>query len=124
MLSLGLPCPRSRAFARRNQRNFRSSTPRTLGLVIALEVIMGWAKIAVGVIGMAGIVAACGGDPGSKFGKDGKSDPNDPFTPGGMINGGNPPPDLSKCATSSATPTPIPVNLVFMFDQSGSMGQD
>lgn len=85
---------------------------------------MGWAKYAVGGIGMTMIVVACGGDPGSKFGQNGQNDPNDPFSPGGMINGGNPPPDLTKCATSSATPSPIPVNLVFMFDQSGSMSQN
>lgn len=87
---------------------------------------MRFAKHTVVAVATAAIfAAACGGDPGSGFGKDGKGDPNDPLGGGGgtFSGGGGTPPDLMKCATSSATPTPIPVNLVFMFDQSGSMGQ-
>src|SRR5581483_2952832 len=123
MLRVGLRCPSSRNLARHKRRNFRSFLPCGVGLVIALAQGMRWASFVMGGIGVM-IVVACGSDPGSKFGKNGQNDPNDPFSPGGMINGGNPPPDLTKCATSSATPSPIPVNLVFMFDQSGSMGQD
>ena len=86
---------------------------------------MDFAKHVLGAVAATAILAACSGDGGTGFGKNGKGDPNDPLGGGGgTINpGGDTPPDLSKCATSSAIPTPIPVNLVFMFDQSGSMGQ-
>lgn len=73
-------------------------------------------------------MAACGGDPGgSGFKGDGTGggDLGGGGGAGGSLggSGGNGGPDLMKCATASAQPSPIPVNLVFMFDKSGSMGQ-
>jgi uncharacterized protein YegL len=80
------------------------------------------------LVSMTALVAACGGGADdSGF----TSNPNDPKfggTPGagdsdaGIKTGGTPA-DLGKCATASATPKPIPVNLVFQFDRSGSMSQ-
>ncbi len=71
-------------------------------------------------------VVACSGD-GSSFpnggngsGSNGNGSGNNP---GFAVDGGSGGGDLSKCATSSATPDPVPVSLVFMFDKSGSMSQ-
>ena len=71
--------------------------------------------------------AACGGSPDSSFG--GAGAPNDGTS--GRDGGGNGPafndagavnPVNAACATSSASGQLTPANLVFMFDQSGSMG--
>jgi hypothetical protein len=75
------------------------------------------------------LAVACGGGDGSEFanggnGEDPTKDPNNggntAFTDGGGGEGGLG--DLQACATSSADGQLKPVNIVFMFDQSGSMG--
>lgn len=70
-------------------------------------------------------VVACSGGGGSPFPGGGPTaDGGNPFNIGdggfgGTGDGGSG--DLSQCATASATPNPLPVDLVFMFDKSGSM---
>jgi hypothetical protein len=72
---------------------------------------------------------ACGGSDGSEFGNGQNGDPtkdpnnngNTDFGDGGAGGEGGLG-DLQACATSSADGQLKPVNLVFMFDQSGSMG--
>jgi len=84
-------------------------------------------SLGAALISLTALTAACSGGAGdSGF----TSNPNDPQfggTPGdsdaGIKTGGTPA-DLGKCATASATPKPIPVNLVFTFDRSGSMSQN
>ena len=77
--------------------------------------------------GLVAVVACSGGD-GSGFpnGSNGGGNP-DASNPGfniggdGGSGGGG---DLSQCATTTAQPNPVPVDLVFMFDKSGSMDQN
>ena len=73
------------------------------------------------------VAAACGGSSDSSFG--GAGNPDDGTS--GRNGGGNGPqfnsdggagPVNATCATSSANGQLTPANLVFMFDQSGSMG--
>ena len=73
-------------------------------------------------------IVACSGD-GSSFPNGGNGNGNNGngngSNPGFNVgDGGSGSGDLSKCATSSATPTAVPVSLVFIFDKSGSMSQD
>jgi len=82
-------------------------------------------SLAVLTVSSCCALVACSGD-GSQF-------PNGPN--GGTGSGGdggisfaNAPDgggsDLAQCATSTATPNPVPVSLVFIFDKSGSMNDD
>ncbi len=73
-------------------------------------------------------VVACGSDPGSAFPGDGNGingGNGDGGAPGfvGTGDAGGDGSSLDNCASSTATPKPIPVDLVVMFDKSGSMGQ-
>jgi len=79
---------------------------------------------------VVGAIVACGGGPGGGGFGNGDGTSNDPTLGGGGGGGsggtlggggGDGGADLSKCATASAAPSPVPVNLVFMFDKSGSM---
>ncbi len=88
---------------------------------------MGWVKWAVGSSLVVASLVACGSadDTGGigangDGGTGGDTSTTNPFGgDAGGVDSGN----LNECASSSATPTPIPVNLIFMFDKSGSMGQ-
>lgn len=76
-------------------------------------------KSVLGGLSVGFLLVACGGDFPTTF-DGGEPKPVDVFGDAGHLGEGDAG-DLSKCATASAAPTPIPVNLVFMFDQSGSM---
>ncbi len=69
-------------------------------------------------------VVACSGDGSScPNGTNGNgSGGGNGNNPGFAVDGGSGG-DLSKCATTTATPNPVPVSLVFMLDKSGSMAQ-
>jgi von Willebrand factor type A domain len=93
-------------------------TLRTLAVVFGTSVTM--------------LAAACGSGDGSEFGNGGNGngdDPNkDPNNGGNNVFGDSGAGgegglgELQACATSSADGQLKPVNIVFMFDQSGSMG--
>ena len=79
---------------------------------------------------LVAVVACSGGDgtsgfpPGTKGAGNSDAGTN-PFNLGGGSDGGSGSSgDLSQCATATAQPNPVPVDLVFMFDKSGSMAQD
>lgn len=74
---------------------------------------------------MSAALVACSGDDGSSsFGAVNPADPTFQAGDGGVLKYGNDEGGVSnECAKSSATPTPLPVSLVFMFDKSGSMAQ-
>src|ERR1700690_108807 len=109
-----------RDFARKS-RTIRS---RARGTRVARRVDMKARSILVMAPAMLiTFVAACSGD-GNQFPNGPGNGSNNGNQPGfGNGNGATDGGDLSKCATSSATPTPVPVSLVFMFDKSGSMDQ-
>lgn len=81
---------------------------------------------------LVALTAACGSSDGSAFGNGGdpNKDPNNGGNnqfadgDGGTNTGPGGLGDLAACATSSANGSLVPVNLVVMFDQSGSMGRD
>lgn len=90
-----------------------------------------YARAALSLASLVALVAACSADPGSPSSFDTPTAPgNDPTFGGGNGDaGGIKNPNVTadsgaseQCAKSSVTPTPIPVQLVFMFDKSGSMG--
>ncbi len=76
------------------------------------------------------LAIACGGSDNSEFGNGQNGDPskdpnnggNTSFDDGGAGGPGGGLGGLAACATSSANGQLTPVNLVFMFDRSGSMG--
>lgn len=78
---------------------------------------------------LAAVVACSGSDGSSQFGGDQGGDGNTNHGANGSTgplpnltgNGNNP---MAACATSSAQAQQVPVYLVFMFDRSGSMGQN
>jgi hypothetical protein len=78
------------------------------------------------VIPAAAILVACGGSDSSLFGPgsqqpDGPLGPNNPNVPnlGGI---GGPHPTASACVSSTANAQLTPVDMVVMYDKSGSMG--
>jgi len=88
------------------------------------------ARSLLGVVSTGFVVAtaACSGGPGgSPFPGQPGADGGNPFNTAdaGFSNGGDGGSgDLSSCASASATPNPVPVDLVFMFDKSGSMDEN
>ncbi len=73
------------------------------------------------------VAAACGGSSDSSFngsgnGDDGTNGRNGGGNGPGFLDDGGVSPVNATCATSSADGQLTPANLVFMFDQSGSMG--
>src|SRR4051812_13374724 len=72
----------------------------------------------------SGMVLACGGSDTSYFpssGGDGTSATPGPDNGNGAFNDG-PASTSAACVTSKANAALTPVNLVFMYDRSGSMG--
>jgi hypothetical protein len=72
------------------------------------------------------LLIACSGDDGSQFQNGngtGSTDNAGPQNPNGNIGGmGGPQPTSAACVTSTANAALSPVNLVVMYDKSGSMG--
>jgi hypothetical protein len=80
-------------------------------------------KMVMGVAAAAAI-AACGGSDESIFGPNGGPGGESPTGPPGSFTDGNGAPvgTSSACVTSTASAALTPVNLVVMYDKSGSMG--
>jgi Mg-chelatase subunit ChlD len=92
-------------------------------------------RFAVSLVGVAGssmfsLLVACGSSTDSTFRppEGSSNDPSNPDNGSGdqptfdSNNDAGLPPEQKQCAASTATAEAVPVNLVFMFDQSGSMG--